>query len=441
MNVTRRVPILLLLGAVLTAAVYPLGWHLYAFVSVNLLLLGLFILDLLLTPHGSAFTINWFDDNVKGDRLYFKTENELSFIVRNGSRHRLWVQALVGMEANAERFFKVTASRTAHFLDAGEEKPFSYTVIPAKRGLYTVERIYIRYRGVLGFCVKHTSLPCSASLKVFPNVRDLSKFRLITRINRLLPQGEKTLRQYGGGTEFESLCAYVEGDDYRKINWPATAREGRFMVNQYQVERNQPAYILLDTARPMSYNVGGYNKLDYAINAALILFDIINQQGDQSGLIAFDARVTAHVKPGKGAKHRNLMMETLYGIEGNRLTADYEGAFRTLCESQKRRSLVFIFTDFEILEEAEELIAHIAILKKRHMPIVVFMANEGLNALAEAYAVNRRETILRDTAAEFLEERKKIFSQLNAMRIPNVESTAELFAVSAVKRYLQIVKR
>jgi uncharacterized protein (DUF58 family) len=134
-------------------------------------------------------------------------------------------------------------------------------------------------------------------------------------------------------------------------------------------------------------------------------------------------------------------METLYKIEGNRETADYEGAFRTLCERQKRRSLVFIFTDFEILEEAEELITHIALLRKRHMPIVVFIANEGLNALAEAPARGRKETILRDTASEFQAERKQIFRQLNAMRIPNVESTAESFAVSAVNRYIQIVKR
>jgi uncharacterized protein (DUF58 family) len=134
-------------------------------------------------------------------------------------------------------------------------------------------------------------------------------------------------------------------------------------------------------------------------------------------------------------------METLYKIEGSRNTADYEGAFRTLCERQKRRSLVFIFTDFEIWEEAEALIADIAILKKRHLPIVVFMANEGLNALAEKPAKNRREITLRDTALEFQAERKKIFSRLNALGISNIESSAEHFAVSAVNRYLQIVKR
>jgi uncharacterized protein (DUF58 family) len=425
-------------GILLTLAAYPTGWYLYVFLFINFLLLGLFVLDMMLTPQGAVFTVRFLNDN-KNDSLYFNAENTLSFYICNRSRHRLWVQALSGM-GEAGRFFHILDADMTHFLSPAEERLFSYTVIPVKRGRYTHEQVFLRYRGVLGFCVRHTSVPCPVALRVYPNVRDLSKYRLMTQKKRLLPQGEKAIRHFGIGMEFESLRAYVEGDDYRKINWRATAREGKLIVNQYQIERNQPVYILLDTSRPMSYSVGGYKKLDCAINAALILSDIADQQNDQAGLLAFNAQITAHVKPGKGAGHRKLLMETLYGIEGNRQTADYEGAFRTLCERQKRRSLVFIFTDFEILEEAEELIANIVLLKKRHMPIVVFMANEGLNEMAEAPANTRKETLLRDTAREFQAEREKIFRQLNAMRIPNVESTAENFALSAVNRYINMVR-
>jgi uncharacterized protein (DUF58 family) len=439
-SVTGRVPFLSALGVTLTVLAYLLGWHLFVFVLMNVLLVGLILLDFLLTPKGTVFSINFLDENGKGDCLYFKTDNNLSLSVRNHSRFRLWVQAL-GYMGDSGRFFKITDENMEHTLNPGEEKIFSYSVIPTKRGSFAFESVFLRYRGVLGFCVKYTSLPAAKQLKVYPNVRDLSKFRLMMQKNRLLPSGEKIIRQSGIGTEFESLRSYVEGDDYRKINWPATAREGKLIVNQYQIERNQPVYILIDTARPMSYSVNGYKKLDYAINAALVLSDIVNQQGDQTGLMAFDEQVNVFIKPGKGPGHRNLFMETLYQIEGNRQTADYEGAFKTLNERQKRRSLVFIFTDFEILEEAEELIANITILKKRHLPIVVFMANEGLNTLAEAPASNNKDKILRETALEFQAERKDIFRRLNYKRIPNVESNAENFAVSAVNRYLQIVKR
>jgi uncharacterized protein (DUF58 family) len=191
----------------------------------------------------------------------------------------------------------------------------------------------------------------------------------------------------------------------------------------------------------MSYTVGGYKKLDYAINAALILSDIVNQQGDNSGLMVFDAEVRAQIMPGKGGLHRNQLMETLYHIEENRLTADYEAAFQRLCERQSRRSLVFIFTDFEIWEEAEALIQHIALLKRRHMPVVVFMKNESLLALSEQQAFGKKELILKETAEEFLAERSKIFRTLNAMRIPNIESPAERFAISAVNKYLSFHAR
>jgi uncharacterized protein (DUF58 family) len=196
---------------------------------------------------------------------------------------------------------------------------------------------------------------------------------------------------------------------------------------------------LLDISRPMSYSVGGYKKLDYAINAALILSDIVNQSGDKAGLMVFDSHVRSHISAGQGAGHRNHLMETLYKVEDNRSTADYGGAFRKLCEKQKRRSLVFIFTDFELPEEARELISNMLLLKKYHLPIIVFMENENLNALTEIPVHKRYDKVLRKTAREFQSERKDIFRMLSAMGIPNVESKAEDFAVAAVNRYIKLI--
>jgi len=271
--------------------------------------------------------------------------------------------------------------------------------------------------------------------KVYPNLKDLRRFRLMTQKNRLLPRGEKTVRLFGPGTEFESLRTYVEGDDYRKINWPVTAREMRLIVNDYQIEKNQPVFLMIDGGRPMSYSVRGYKKLDYAINAALVLSDIVNQKGDQSGLLVFDKEVRSIIMPGKGEAHRNNLMEALYHIQETRSTSNYEAAFRTLCKRQKRRSLVFIFTDFETLEEASELTAHIAQLKRRHFPIVVFMKNDKLIALSDD-----KDAFVQEVAQSFLEERKQLFRVLNAMTIPNVETAAENFSVTAVNQYLALRK-
>jgi len=431
MSVTRNFVYLIAFGIVITIAAWPLRLHAPMFLIWNLLIIGLLGLDAFLTPAGKCLTVRRDSEQ----KLYFKSDNEVAFYVKNNSSHELRVQG----KDELLRHFSIIGTDLSHIIAPGAEQVFSYTVLPAKRGSFNIGKIYLQFNGIIGLCTKHVSLPYPTQFKVYPNVRDLSKYRLMMQKSRLLPKGEKSLRLHGIGADFESLRTYVEGDDYRKINWPATARENKLIMNQYQVERDQPVYIMLDIGRPMSYVVNGFKKLDYAINAALVLSDIVNQQGDKAGLLVFDSKVQAHISPGQGAVHRNAIMETLYSIADNRQTANYRGAFQTLCERQKRRSLVFIFTDFEILEEAEDLIAHISLLKRRHMPIVVFMKNQNLEALAEDSAsVREYDKVLKQTAREFLDERDAILRKLNMMGIPSVESSAEMFTVSAVNRYLQV---
>jgi len=432
-SVTRSFVLLTALGGLVTLVAWRLGGaYPIMFIFWNILLVGLLILDVVITPSAKLLKIRRNNDDV----LYFKAENEISFYVENKSRHTLNIQA---KDENVRHFTALPDSDLNRWVSPREEELFSYNVLPSKRGSFAFKKIFLRYSGVLGLCVKYANFSCPIEYKVYPNVRDLSKYRLMMQKSRLLPRGEKNIKNYGMGYEFESLRSYVEGDDYRTINWSATARENKLIVNKYQIERNQPVYILLDIGRPMSYSVNGFKKLDYAINAALILSDIVNQSGDKVGLMVYDSAVRSHVSAGQGAGHRNLLMETLYNVEDNRSTADYGGAFRTLCEKQKRRSLVFIFTDFELPEEAREMISYITLLKKRHLPIVVFMENESLNALTEIPVKQPYDNYLKDTAKEFQAERRDIFRHLSAMGIPNVESKAEDFALSAVNRYLQLI--
>ncbi|MCL2356509.1 MAG: DUF58 domain-containing protein [Defluviitaleaceae bacterium] len=432
MSVTKNFVILVALGAVVTYLAWRFGGSYVAmFIFWNALISGLLFVDFLITPGKKHFRVRRNED----DTLYFQTENEIEFFVKNSSRHALNIQA---KDERVRHFNLPDNIAPTRWVSPREESSFIYDVVPSKRGSFAFKQIFLRWTGLLGLCVKYAKFSCSIEYKVYPNVRDLSMYRLMLQKNRLLPQGDKNIKNYGMGYEFESLRPYVEGDDYRRINWRATARESKLIVNKYQIERNQPVYILLDIGRPMSYPVGGYKKLDYAINAALILADIVNQSGDKAGLMVFDSGVQSHIAPGQGAAHRNQLMETLYHVEDNRRSADFGGAFRALCDKQKRRSLVFIFTDFELPEEATELISQILYLKKRHLPIIVFMENESLNKMADAPARTKNDKILRDTAREFQAERRGIFRKLSAMGIPNVESKAEEFAAAAVNRYIQL---
>ncbi|MCL1843850.1 MAG: DUF58 domain-containing protein [Defluviitaleaceae bacterium] len=435
-SITKSFIFLVALGGVITLIAWQVGnAHAFMFLFWNLLLFCLLVLDAIITPSGKIFLVQRSGEDI----LYFGAENEIEFSVKNNSSHILLIHA----KPEHKRHINIDENTDglSHWLQPNQEEIFYYTAVPSKRGSFDFDKIYLRWSGLLGLCLKYAEFSCPTEYKVYPNVQDLSKFRLMFQKKRLLPPGEKTVKNQGVGYEFESLRPYADGDDFRRINHSASARENRLIVNQYQIERNQPVYILLDIGRPMSYSVNGCKKLDYAINAALILSDIVNQQGDKAGLMVFDSVVRSHLAPGQGAIHRNNLIETLYRVEDNRSTSDYGGALQTLCEKQKRRSLVFIFTDFELPEEARELISHMALLKKRHLPIIVFMENESLNALAEnSSKANRYDRYLCETAQEFQSERRDIFRHLSAMGIPNVESNAENFAVAAVNRYISLTK-
>jgi len=430
MSVTRRFVVLAAIGIPLlfVAALFPSPLSAFVFWLYNLTIFGLLIVDFILSPSASAFTVQRIDS----DKLSHQALNQISFTIYNPSPYLLQVQALDTVD---DRHFRVSGENLKYTIAPSDTRIFSYSVTPSKRGAFTFPHIHLRVRGVLGLCSKYFSHLCPMEFKVYPNLKDLGRFRIMTQKNRLLPKGEKAVRLFGSGTEFESLRTYVEGDDYRKINWPVTAREMRLIVNGYQIEKNQPIFMMIDAGRPMSYNIKGYQKLDYAINAALVLSDIVNQKGDQSGLLVFDKEVHSLIMPGKGDVHRNNLMEALYHIQGTRDTSDYQTAFLTLCQRQKRRSLVFIFTDCETLEEARALTTGMAQLKRRHVPIIVFMKNDGLIALTD-----HTDRHVQEVAQSFLTERRQLFRTLNVMSVANIETAAEKFSTAAVNQYLSLRK-
>ncbi|MCL2016058.1 MAG: DUF58 domain-containing protein [Defluviitaleaceae bacterium] len=436
MSVTKRFALLILGGipVVISLGIFSPFLATLMFVIYNAVVVSLFLLDFFMSPKTPLLAVKRVDPERfavdKFIKLSHKAVNPVVFTVHNLSPYRLKIE---GLDTVADRHFEVSNENLQHTISPNNIAQFSYDVTPSKRGSFTFTNIHLRVFGLLGLAIKYHVYNQPMEFKVYPNLQDLSRFRLMIRKNRLLPRGEKTVRLYGPGTEFESLRAYVDGDDYRKINWQVTAREMRLIVNDYQVEKNQPVFMLLDSGRPMSYSVKGYKKLDYAINASLVLSDIVNQKGDQSGLLVFNKTIGTVIPPGKGNVHRNNLMDALYHIEDTKDTSNYQAAFRTLCSRQKRRSIVFIFTDFETLEEAQELTAHIAQLKRWHFPIVIFMKNEELLKLAE-----NPDSHIKEVASNFLAERKQLFRTLNAMSVPNVETPADKFSVTAVNQYLRL---
>jgi uncharacterized protein (DUF58 family) len=289
--------------------------------------------------------------------------------------------------------------------------------------------------------MKMYKLNVNREYKVYPNLKNLRKYKLSLTNNRMLKQGQKNLKMLGRGTSFESLREYVTGDEYRKINWKATAREGKPVVNQYEPEKNQHVHMLIDTGRPMSYTVRGYRKLDMVVNTALILSDIVNQNGDQSGLLLFNTEVDNMIMPGKGAVHRNKMLEALYHIDHTNQTSNYEDAFYYFKRKERHRSIMFLFTDFETIEEAENMLRVLPVISKNNLLIIMLIRNESLENIGNLEVKNKEDMFNKGVALELINERKKIISLLNRRGVMCVEVEAEKLEFSTVNKYIQVKNR
>ncbi|MDR2899367.1 MAG: DUF58 domain-containing protein, partial [Clostridiales bacterium] len=414
---TKRCVILLILVLPIAgiAAFISNNTALTVFIILNALILGFYGADMFISPRSDVLDIKRSPE----DKLYFKAENDICFTVKNNFTRTLNIEI---KDAVPDWHFDVISENMKFKVAPGKESRFYYTVIPGKRGSFLFPDIFVRYDGVLGMCKKYFTVRSPMDYKVYPNLRNLSKYRLIIQKHRLLTNGQRRIPIRGLGSEFESLRDYVEGDDYRKVNWMATARENKLIINQFEAEKNQPVYMLLDSGRAMSYSIKGYKKLDYSINAALVLSDIVNQKGDNSGLMVFNTDVKALIPPGKGEAHRRKLMEALYHIEDTNMPSDYASAFYELINTQKRRSIVFIFTDFETTEEAQELILSVPIIAKRHVPVIILMVNESLEMLTRNTSTDTKGLFNEAMAESLIMERKKIIRALNQRGIMCVES-------------------
>jgi len=307
----------------------------------------------------------------------------------------------------------------------GERKTFYYNVVPTKRGAFTFNNLHVKYEGRFGFCTRFFKISMAREYKVYPNLKNLRKYRLSICNNRRFMQGKRSLKILGKGDSFESLREYVYGDEYRKINWAATARADKPIINQYEPEKNQHVYMLIDVGRPMSYTMRGHRKLDMVVNTALILSDVVNQNDDKSGLLLFNTEVKNMVMPGKGVAHRNKILEALYHIEHTKDTSNYDEAFFYLKKKERHRSIIFIFTDFDTVEETENMMKVLPVISKNNVVVIVLIKDEKLEAIAKQETKNNKEIFDKAVALELLDERKRIIELLNRRGILCVECSAE----------------
>ncbi|HYY97240.1 MAG TPA: DUF58 domain-containing protein, partial [Pyrinomonadaceae bacterium] len=322
-----------------------------------------------------------------------------------------------------------------------ESQSLAYTLRPSRRGRFEFGRVAVRARTRLGLAWRETRAGEAASVKVYPNVRRAREAELKALGARSLVAAQRRAAWRGEGRDFESLREYVAGDELRHVSWSATARRGRLTTRQYQIERDQTVLVALDAGRLMTARVEGESKFDTAIHAALALMSAARRAGDHAGLVVFGRRVKAFVPPSKGREQTEAVLEALHAIEPELIEPSYTRAFQFVAANCKRRSFVVLLTDLVDDEGSRELLTSLRILRPRHLPLVVTIADRDLRASVRDAPETLRALFTQSVAEEIMLQREAALRLVEAQGGLALDVTAAALVPALLETYIRVKER
>lgn len=316
-----------------------------------------------------------------------------------------------------------------------------YKLTPTSRGEYIFNDINIYVHAPLQLVKRRFIFPVQQVVKVYPSYVQMRRYHLLAVSNRLQEAGVKRIRKIGHSMEFEQIKEYVRGDDYRTINWKATARKDNLMVNNYTDERSQQIYCLINKGRVMKMPFNGMTLLDHAINASLVLSNVALVKQDKAGLITFEKNLDTFLLADKKPTQMNLVLESLYRQKTDFLEADFEKLFAVIRNRITNRSLLVLFTNFESVESLQREMPALQKIARYHLLLVVFFENTELKSLVEKTANSLEDIYIKTIAEKFAYEKRLMVKELHKNGIPSILTTPENLTVNTVNKYLELKTR
>ncbi|GMN11798.1 DUF58 domain-containing protein [Croceitalea sp. MTPC9] len=326
-------------------------------------------------------------------------------------------------------------------IKSGGTKSYSYSVRPTERGVYSFGSLNIFASSPIGFLSKKFTFDKSKEVPVYPSFLQLRKYDLIAFTNRLFEYGLKKIRRIGHTMEFEQIKDYIQGDDIRNINWKATAKKGQLMVNQFQDEKSQPIYSVIDKGRVMKMPFEELSLLDYAINATLVISNIAIKKNDKAGMFAFSNSIENRVVAERRSSQMNLILETLYNLETNFVESDFSRLYIDVKRNLNQRSLLLLYTNFETLDALNRQLPYLQAISKQHLLVVIFFENTELLEFAEKKADTTQQIFEQTIAEKFIYEKKLIVNELRKYGIQTILTKPENLTINTINKYLEIKAR
>ena len=409
-------------------ALYSATWY------ILLILLAFFGLDILILFSSK----NGVDaERITPEKLSNGDENPIIINIKNF--YTFTITAKVIDEIPFQ--FQVRNFELRRKIKNASQDEFQYKLRPIERGEYFFGNLNVYVCSPLGLISKRYKFNKDHMVPTYPSYIQLRKYDLIAFSNNLFQYGVKKIRRIGHTMEFEQIKEYVTGDDIRTLNWKSTAKKNSLMVNQFQDEKSQNVYMVIDKGRVMKMPFNGLSLLDYAINATLVLSNVILKKQDKAGMFSFSKKIENRVVAEKKSSQMQKILESLYNIKTNFYESDYSRLYVDIKKNINQRSLIVLYTNFETMDSLHRQLTYLKGIAKSHLLVVVFFQNTELNEITNRKATTIQEVYDKVIAEKFIFEKKLIVNELKKYGIHSVLTQPENLTLDTINKYLEIKAR
>ena len=415
-----------------TAFIFPILYYLVWIIFIGLL--TFLLLDILI--------LFYFKDGIQASRITPEklsngVENEIVIYIKNKYSFTVLLKIIDEIPFQFQnRNFEISRK-----IKTSASDQFHYTVRPTARGEYYFGNLNIYVNSPLQLVSRRFTFDGNKMTPTYPSYIQLRKYDLIAFSNHLSQYGIKKIRRIGHTMEFEQIKEYVAGDDIRTLNWKATAKKNSLMINQFQDEKSQSVYMVIDKGRVMKMPFNGLSLLDYAINATLVLSNVILKKHDKAGMFAFSKKVENRVVAEKRGSQMQQILETLYNIKTDYFESDFSRLYVDIKKNINQRSLLILYTNFETLDGLHRQLKYLKAIAKNHLLVVVFFNNTELNDLILKKSETIQEVYDKVIAEKFAFEKRLIVNELKKYGIHTLLTQPENLSLDSINKYLEIKAR
>lgn len=326
-------------------------------------------------------------------------------------------------------------------LPEGQSTTIHYELKPLSRGVYSFGYTNALVSSRLGLVQRRLRVAAPADVDVYPSIVQMKRYELRAIRHIAHESGIKKMRRIGHSYEFEQIKNYVEGDDYRSVNWKASSRHNTLMVNQYEDEKSQQIYCIVDKSRAMKMPFNGLSLMDYAINTTLAISNIILKKQDKAGLLSFSDVIGTTLKAERDTGQLQRILEALYREKERPVESNYELLYQAVKRLVGARSLLVLFTNFESNYALERVMPTLRRLNAAHLLVVVFFENTEIRELSNLPLKRSSDIFQQTVARQFLQEKKEMVTRLRQFGIQSILTRPEDLTLNTINKYLELKSR